>query len=217
MRILVLRQAWRRLVHDRAITAVALAVLALGIGANTALFTVVNAVLLKPLPYPSPDRLVSLRVRDSQFKGVYASFPVNAGHVDTWARLCTSCEAVAAIDSMTTTLTGVGESEQLDGARVTAGFFGVLGITPAQGRAFTTAEDRPGAGGVAVISHPLWMRRFGGDPAVIGRAITLDGKAVTIVGVLPPAAPMPGPQQLGDLVRLPQQIDVLRPAAFTDE
>jgi predicted permease len=215
MRMLVLRHAWRRLVHDRAITAVALAVLALGIGANTALFTVVNAVLLKPLPYPAPTRLVALRLRDSQFKGMYASFPANAAHIDAWSRRCASCEVVGAIEAVTTTLTGTGESEQLDAARVTAGFFDVLGISPSPGRAFMASEDRPGAEGVAVISHALWARKFGSDPAVVGKTITLDGTPVAVVGVLPAAAPIPGPQQLGDLVRLAHQIDVVRPAAFT--
>src|ERR1051326_5076219 len=136
MRSPAVRHAVRRLWRDRPVTLVALTVLALGIGANTALFTVVNAVLLKPLPYPAADRLVSVRITDATFPGAYSSVPVNAAHIRTWADRCGSCEALAAIDSMTTTLTGVGESELLDGARVTASFFPVLGITPYPGRAF---------------------------------------------------------------------------------
>src|SRR5215471_9306865 len=213
MRIPV-RSLLRRLWRDRAVTIVALSVLALGIGANTALFTVVNAVLMKPLPYPAADRLVSLRLTDPTFHGTYVSFPVNAAHVQAWRERCASCETLAAIDSTTTTLTGVGESERLDAARVTAPFFDVLGIVPSPGRAFSDADDHPGADGVAVISHALWIRKFGGDPSTVGRAVTLDGRPVTIVGVLPPRAPIPGPQQLGDLVRLPRAIDVFRPAAF---
>jgi putative ABC transport system permease protein len=213
----VFRHALRRLWRDRSVTLVALVVLALGIGANTALFTVVDAVLLKPLPYPAPDRLVALRLTDATFQTSYSTFPVNAAHVRTWADRCGSCEAVAAIDSMTTTLTGSGESELLDGARVTASFFSVLGITPSPGRAFSQSEDRPGGNSVAVISRPLWIRKFGADPSVVGRVVTLDGAPVTIVGVLPARAPIPGPQQLGDLVRLPRAIDVLRPAGFTND
>ena len=217
MQIPAVRHAVRRLWRDRAVTVVAVTVLGLGIGATTALFTVVNAVLLRPLPYPAADRLVSLRLTDQSFHGVYTSFPVNAAHVHAWGEGCGACEAIAAVDSTTTTLTGVGESELLDAARVTAPFFGVLGITPSPGRAFSAAEDRPGTDGVAIISHGLWIRKFGGDPATIGRAVTLDGRQVTIIGVLPAYAPVPGPQQLGDLVRLPRAIDVFRPAAFTHD
>jgi putative ABC transport system permease protein len=207
----VLRRLWR----DRAITTIALAVLALGIGANTALFTVVDAVLLKPLPYPSADRLIAIRIDDPEFRDRYSSFPVNAAHVDAWRQHCGSCEALAAIRSTSATLTGSGESEELEAARVTAGFFETLGIVPTAGRPFSRAEDRAGADSVAVIGYRLWQRTFGGDPSIVGRSVTLDGKAVTIVGVLPAGAPIPGPQQLGDLVHLPRTIDVFRPAAFS--
>lgn len=207
----VLRRLWR----DRAITTIALAVLGLGIGANTALFTVVDAVLLKPLPYPAADRMVALRIYDPEFRDRYPSFPVNAAHVEVWRQRCGSCEAVAAIRSVSTTLTGHGESEELDAARVTAGFFETLGIVPTAGRPFSSAEDRAGSDGVAVISYRLWQRKFDGDRSMVGRSVTLGGKAVTIIGVLPSAAPIPGPEQLGDLVRLPRTIDVFRPAAFS--
>src|SRR5215471_1482238 len=207
--------AFRRLWRDRAISAIAIAVLALGIGANTSLFTVVNAVLLKPLPYPAADRLVALRLYDPVFHDRYSSFPVNAGHFAAWRQRCGACDTMAAIDSTAVTLTGAGESEQLDAARVTAGFFEVVGITPALGRTFSAAEDQPGAEPVAIIGHALWLRKFAGDSSLVGRRILLDGKPVTIVGVLPAAAPVPGPQQLGDLVRLPRTIDVFRPAAFS--
>jgi putative ABC transport system permease protein len=172
-------QVLRRLWHDRAITTIALAVLALGIGANTALFTVVDAVLLKPLPYPAADRLIALRLYDPEFRDRSSSFPVNAAHVDTWRERCGSCEALAAIGSTRTTLTGIGESEK------------------------------------AVIGYGLWQRKFSGDRSIVGRSVVLDDQSVTIVGVLPAGAPIPGPQQLGDLVRLPRSIDVFRPAAFS--
>src|SRR5262249_5573213 len=155
--------------------------------------TVINAVLLKPLPYPAADRLVALRIYDPEFRDRYSSLPVNAAHIETWRERCGSCEAIAAIDSTAKPLTGVGEPEQLDAARVTAGFFEMLGIVPSLGRTFSTAEDHPGADGVAVISHALWLRRFGGDSTIVGRSVNLDGKPVTIVGVLPANAPLPGP------------------------
>src|SRR5882672_3443418 len=114
------RHALRRLWQDRSIAALAMATLALGIGASTALFTVVNAVLLKPLPYPAADRLVVLRIFDPAFQDRYPSFPVNAAHAAAWRADCRSCEDLVAIDAMTTTLTGRGEAEQLDGAMVSA-------------------------------------------------------------------------------------------------
>ncbi len=209
--------AFRRLWRDRAVTTIALAVLALGIGANTALFTVVNAVLLKPLPYPAANRLMVLRLTDPAFLDTYPSFPVNAAHIDAWRQRCRSCEALAAIDGTSTTLTGTGESEQLEAARVTAGFFELVGIVPAVGRTFSTSEEHPGADGVAIIGYGLWQRTFGGAPSIVGRRVVLDGNPVTIVGVLPASAPVPGRQQLGDLVRLPPAIDVFRPAAFSPD
>jgi predicted permease len=211
----ILAHALRRLWRDRSISTIALAVLALGIGANTALFTVVNAVLLRPLPYPAADRLVALRLFDPAFRDRYPSFPVNAAHVDAWRRNCRACEAMAGIDATRVTLTGSGESEQLEAARVTAGFFELLGISPSAGRTFSASEDRAGGEAVAIVGHALWVRKFGSDPGLVGRSILLDGKPVTVVGVLPAGAPVPGPQQLGDLVRLPKRIDVFRPAAFS--
>ena len=211
---LVFRQALRRLWRDRSLTLVAIAILALGLGANTALFSVVDAVLLEPLPYPSADRLVSLRLFDPELQERYPSFPVNAAHLAAWRERCGSCEDFAAINSMTTTLTGAGDTELLDGATVNAAYFNVFGIVPAIGRGFLTAEEQPGANGVAVLGHALWMRRFGGDPRIVGRAITLDGRSITVVGVLPARAPLPGPQQLGDLIRLPKTIDIYRPIAL---
>jgi predicted permease len=212
-----LRHALRRLWRDRSTTLVALATLALGTGASTSLFTVVNAVLVKPLPYPAADRLVVIRLRDAEFRGRYPSFPVNAAHIAIWRDHCTACEDITAIGSMVTTITGAGEAEQLDAARVTANFFTFLGITPVVGRGFAAEEDHPGANGVAVISHALWIRRFGGDRGIVGRSIELDGAKTIVVGILPEHAPIPGPQQLGDLVRLAAAIDVYRPAAFTPD
>jgi putative ABC transport system permease protein len=214
---LAIRHALRRLWRDRSLTVVAVAILALGIGANTALFSVVNAVLLEPLPYPAADRLVSVRIFDPDYQDRYPSFPVNAAHIAAWREHCASCEDLAAINSMTTTLTGASETELLDGATVTAGYFNVFGIVPALGRGFLAGEERPGSNGVAILGHALWLRRFGGDPGIVGRAITLDGQAITVVGVLPARAPLPGPQQLGDLVRLPKTIDIYRPIALPPE
>src|SRR6185503_12096379 len=109
------RHALRRLWRDRSLAAAAIGILALGIGWSTALFSVVNAVLLEPLPYPAAGRLVSLRIFIPEFQDKYPSVPVNAAHLAAWREHCQSCEAFAAINSMTTTLTGGGETELLDG------------------------------------------------------------------------------------------------------
>jgi len=210
------RHALRRLWRDRSITLIALGILALGIGASTALFTVVDAALLRPLPYPAPDRLVLLRIFDPGFQDRYSSFPVNAAHIAEWRDRCGGCEDVTAIDPTTTTLTGVGEAEQLDGANVAANVFAFLGIAPALGPGFTVpgsaAHDEE-----AVISHALWVRKFGSDAAIVGRTITLDGKPARIVGVLASRAPVPAARQLGDLVRLPLSIDIFRPHTFAGD
>ena len=145
----------------------AFAILALGIGASTALFTVVNAVLLKPLPYPAPERLHVVRVTSDDFSASYPSLPVNAMHVAAWQRDCGVCESVAAIGSFTTTLTGLtgnGESEQLDGMAISAGGLEMLGIAPLMGRTFTQVDDREGGPAVVMIGEGLWRRRFASEP-----------------------------------------------------
>ena len=145
-----IRYAFRRLWRDRSVTSIAVVILALGLGANTALFSVTNAVLLRPLPFPAPDRLVVLRLFDPEFQGPYPSFPVNAAHIAVWRERCASCEDLAAINAITTTLTGKGEAEQLDGASVSAGFLELLGISPLLGRSFRPGEDRVGQNAVAI-------------------------------------------------------------------
>lgn len=208
------RQLLRLLWRDRATTVMAAAVLALGIGASTAMFTVVNATLLRPLPYPGADRLVTLRVIDQEFRDRYPSFPANARHVDEWRRECRGCEDLAALKSFTAQLTGTGEPEQLDGLRVTANAFAFFAVQPMLGRGFLREEDQPGARRVVVISRPLWAR-LGADPGAIGRTIDLDGIPHEIVGVLPGDGRRVVPRALGALVRIPAAIDVFRPAAFT--
>jgi predicted permease len=208
-----LRHAARRLWRDRSVTVIALAILALGIAANTSVFTVVNAVLLKPLPFPSIERLVLVRIFDPGFQDRYESFPVNAAHITTWRDHCASCEDLAAIDGGTALLTGVGEAEQLEAADVTDSFFDLFGIAAEHGRTFAPSGNAPP--NEAVISHALWTRKFSGDPSIVGRTATFDGTPLLIVGVLPAGAPVPTSDQLGDLVRLPPQIDVFRARTFT--
>jgi putative ABC transport system permease protein len=176
-----LRFGWRTLWRRPGFTAVAVLTLALGIGANTAIFSVVNAVLLRPLPYEGSEWLVVLTEESRQNPSMFISYP---NFLD-WKERSRSFEALAVHRQQAFILTGGEEPERLDGRQVSADFFNVFGVRPELGRAFLGEEDRPGGRPVAVLSHGLWERRFGGGPGVVGGTITLDGRPFTVVGVLP--------------------------------
>ena len=177
-----LRYAARVLWKSPGVSAVAVVALALGIGANTAIFSVVNAVLLRPLPYRDAERLVRLSEQSEKLPQMSVSFP---NFVD-WRAQASVFEQMAAIQSQSYNLSGGdGEAERLVGRNVSPEFFPILGVAPAQGRVFTEEENVPGGVRVAVISHGLWQRRFGSDRGVVGRAVTLNGQPFTVVGVLP--------------------------------
>ena len=174
-----LRYGARKLRKSPGFTLVAVMTLALGIGANTAVFSVVNAVLLRPLPYKDPERLVRLSEYSEKIPEISVSYP---NFLD-WREQQTSFELMAAMQPGSYNLSGEGEPERLAGGHVSPEFFKVLGVEPALGRSFTEEENRPGVGRVAVISHSLWQRRFGSDPGILGRALTLNGEPYTVVGV----------------------------------
>ena len=176
-----LRYAVRVLGKNPGFTAVVVVTLALGIGANTAIFSVVNTVLLRHLPYRDSDRLVWI----TQFIPAQGNTLVFDSDYFAWSRQNQVFESMAAYGSTERTLTGTGDPERLEAGRVTAGFFSVLGVEPTLGRSFLAEEDRPEGAQVCVLSHELWQRRFGADRSVIGRSITLDGKPYTVLGVMP--------------------------------
>ncbi len=167
-----LRYGIRMMAKNPAFTAVAVITLALGIGANSAIFSVVNGVLLQPLPYKDPGRLVAVGESTPQFEMMSLSFP----NLVDWKEQNRSFEGLAAFNWEDDNLTGIGEPEHLPGKRVTADFFTVFGIPPVLGREFESKEDRLGAGLVVMISGGLWKRRFGSSPDVIGKSIALDGQ-----------------------------------------
>jgi len=177
-----LRYALRRLKNDRGFTAVAVLTLALGIGANSAMFSIVNAVLLRPLPYRDPAKLVLLSERWPQFPRLSVSYL----NFRDWRDQSQSFEGVGAVRNGLMTMTGSGEAQRLPSQNVTANLFDLLGVKPELGRGFTASEDKAGAPAVTLISHSLWQRRFSSSPAVIGRSITLDNQGYSIVGVMPP-------------------------------
>jgi predicted permease len=183
MRVLIqdLRYSVRMLAKNPGFAAVAVIAVALGIGANTAIFSVVNGVLLQPLPYRDPDRLVRLSERSPGFETMSVAYP---NFVD-WNDQNRSFAGLAAFRWEDYDITGGGEPEHLSGKMVSADFFRVLGINPVAGRDFDPRADRLGASPVVLIGGGLWSRRFGSRPAVLGSQLTLNGRSYTIAGVVP--------------------------------
>lgn len=184
-----LRYSFRSLRKAPGFTAVAVVTLALGVGANTAVFSLLNSVFLRPLPYAQPDQLV-LIWESAPFFGIRDS-PVSPANYVDWHTRSRSFERMGAIEDHSFRLAGDGNPEVVDGSLVTAGLFHALRTRPALGRVFTDDDDRPGAPKVAVISDTFWRRRFGGDPQVIGKTITLSDEKYTITGVLAPGTEPP--------------------------
>ena len=176
-----LRYGLRMLAKNPGFTAVAVLTLALGIGANTAIFSVVNGVLLNPLPFWQADRLVNLYSRDSNFTQASISYP---NFLD-WVRDNRSFSALAGYRADDFNLTGMGEAERVPVEMISAPFFPILGVKPVLGRNFLSEEDQEGAAPVALISGGLWKRKFGSSPDVLGKSMMLNGTAYTIVGVIP--------------------------------
>jgi len=186
-----LRYAVRTFLRQPAFSLTAILALALGIGANTAVFTVVYAVLLKPLPYPDPDALIYMH--DTYPAVTYAS--VSAAKFMALRDGNRSLDALAATAPVSVTLTGDGEPELVFGSRVSAGMFEVLQVPALHGRWFSKEEDLPNADSVIVLGHSLWQRRFASDPSIIGSVLTVDARARTVVGVMPPGFTYPGRTQ----------------------
>ena len=176
-----IRFAVRMLLKNWSVIAIIVVVLALGIGANTAIFSVVNATLLQPLPYADPDKLVRLSEDSPNVPQMSISYP---NFLD-WRAQNKIFSGIAALQFRSLNLTGTGEPERLAGRAVSAELFDVLGVKPALGRSFGTAEDQPGANPVCMISYGLWQRRFGSDPTLVNKQINLSGASYTVIGVLP--------------------------------
>jgi putative ABC transport system permease protein len=178
------KYALRMLVKSPGFTAIAALTLALGIGANSAVFSVVNALLLKPLPFQHLDRLVAVRATLPN-QGLKAT-AVSPADFSDWRSQNTVFQAIAAYRIKDRTIAGTGEPELVGGCSVSADFFSAVQINTVKGRGFLAAEDQPGRDQVAVLGYGLWQRRFGADPSILGRTITLDGRAMTVVGIMPP-------------------------------
>jgi putative ABC transport system permease protein len=189
-----LRYAARLLAKSPGFTVVAVLTLALAIGANTAIFSVANGLLLKPLPFPHADRLMQLQRRFPQG----ASPSVSVPKFVYWQEQNGVFESMAAYDVLGSgfNLTGDGAPERIAGTRVTSDFFAVFGARPARGRGFVAEEERPGAPRVLVLSDALWRRRFGADPRIVGRQVQLNGESYSVVGVMPASFRYPSATEL---------------------
>jgi predicted permease len=169
------------LAKSPAFTVIAILTLALGIGANTALFSVVNGVLLRPLPYPSPDAVIVLAESSANFESSSISYP---NFLD-WQRTTTTFSSMAAYRSDDFTVTGSGETERVRVGMISSTFFPILGVSMLRGRDFSSEDDRRGAAPVVLITAGLWHRKFGSDPGMMGKTITMNGDSYTVVGVVP--------------------------------
>ena len=178
-----IRYGIRGLLKRPGFTIIALVTLALGIGANTAIFSVVNAVLLRPLPFPNPEELVIVW-EDATYAGFPHNTPAPANFVD-WKNQNQSFADMAASHETSFNLTGDGEPERVSAYSVTSNFFPLLGVQPLLGRSFLTEEDRPGANKVAVLSYSLWQSRYGADRNVLNREVLLNGEKHSVIGVMP--------------------------------
>ncbi|MBA3346669.1 MAG: ABC transporter permease [Gemmatimonadales bacterium] len=187
-----LRYTLRQLARSPGFAIVAVLTLGLGIGANTAIFSVVNAVLLRPLPYDDPSRLMMVReTRPEGTPGV-----VSFLNFADWREQSRDFEALSLFRGTRLNVAGRGEPERVAGALVTTDFFRVLRVTPVAGRRFAAGEDQAGSDAVVVLSHQLWQRRFGGDPRAIGQVVTVDGKPMTVIGVAPAGFDYPEQSQM---------------------
>ncbi|PYR91497.1 MAG: ABC transporter permease [Acidobacteria bacterium] len=176
-----LRFGARMLVRNPGFAAVAVITLALGVGANAAIFSVVNAVLLRPLPWSDPDRAIMIWSRWTAFDKTW----VSDGEVNDYRRRASTLAEVAAWDDTQVNLTGDADPERVPAGNVTANVFSTLGVAPQYGRTFTAAEDMPNGPRLVVLGHGLWQRRYAGDPGIIGRAIHINGYAYQVVGIMP--------------------------------
>lgn len=189
-----IRYALRLLAKSPGFTLAAILTLALGIGANTAIYSLVYHVLLRPLPYPQPEQLTMVWVdnRREKIPEDITSYP----NLMDWRAQNQSFHGLAGMSYGVQALTGVGEPEEFRVAMVTANFFDVMGVPPALGRAFTVDDEKEGNDNIVIIGHGLWQRRFGGDPKVIGQTIHLSGRARQIVGIMPAGFQFPPTREL---------------------
>ncbi|MGH9719825.1 MAG: ADOP family duplicated permease [Bryobacteraceae bacterium] len=208
-----LRYALRGMRRSPGFTALAVLSLGIGIGANTAIFSVVNGVLLRPLTYSEPDRLFAVREVIIN-NGVTSTPPANPLHVQEWKKRCPSLQSVSAARMTVFSLFAGGEAEQLAGAQVSPAFFDTVGVHPQMGRTFGDDEAERGRDNVVLITDPLWRRRFGADPAIIGKTILLSGQSYQVAGVLPAHLRFPASGGLEPYSTVRREPEIYQPLVY---
>jgi len=212
-----IRYALRVLGRNPGFAAVAILTLALGIGANTAIFTIFNGVLLRPLPFREPQRLAAINEIVPKFAYLAATIPVSADHFLKWRKQAHSFEQIALFSEMEMNLTSNGEPVSVPAARVSAALFPILGLQAKMGRTFREEEDKPGNDRVVVLSDALWSSRFHRDPGIIGRKIVLDSNPYEVIGVLPAGAQLPKTSQMQTLAVPGDYAQLWKPLALRDD
>lgn len=210
-----LRSAFRLMARNRGFAAAVIVTLALGIGVNTAIVSVAYSVLVKPLPYAQPDQLYSVEVVVPERREQIPSLPPTVQTYVEWRNTPTAFSSMGALTPWEASITGDGEAERLGGARVSANFFALLGVAMANGRAFSAEEEQPGKQQVVVISDALWRRRFGADPALVGKTVVINGESHTVVGVAPASLLMPTGTRMHSLLPFAPRIDIWKPITVT--
>jgi predicted permease len=214
-----IRYALRQLLRSPGFTAVAVMTLALGIGTTTAIFTLVYDVMLRPLPFPEADRLVTVEEKVAEWSNIYPTLPVSANHFTFWQHHSRSFDSMALLQQFPAPLGSGDHPQQVGVMWATAGIFSVLRVQPSLGRAYTVSEGQKGSEHVAVLMYDLWRHQFSADPRVLGSTIRLDGAPYTIVGVMPPSFHVPSLQwseTIGEGDRS-RPVQILVPLTFSKE
>lgn len=212
-----LRYAMRQLSKAPGFTLTALLTLTLGIGATTAIFTLVYDVMLKPLPYPHPGQLVVMEEQVAEFRDIYPELPVAANHFVFWQRNSTAFQSMAAMQDGSMPLGTGGHPLQVKVVFATPGVFSVFGVSPQFGRAFTQQEAQPGHDRVVILMHDLWRTQFQSNPAILGKAVTLNGFPYTVIGVMPPSFRLPVVNAIATRSDAAKPVGALVPLTFSKE
>ena len=213
------RYAARRLLRSPGFSVVTVMTLALGIGATTAIFTLVYDVMLRPLPFAEPDRLVNMEEIAAEWSNIYPTLPVSANHFTFWQQHNRSFASMAVMQQGSAPLGSEGRPTQVGVLSATPGVFSVLQVQPELGRVFTANEAQPGNERVVILMHDLWREQFGGDPSMVGKTIRLSGFPYTVIGVMPQSFHMPAVQTIATIgeTNRPLPVEVLEPLAFSKE